>query len=466
MRLFCHFRGCVACRRRAHAVARPRFLADQLAMNLGTENGVRGGRVWAQLLGVEKAVVEEVEFDEDQQVLVAHVRPYRREQRRCGVCRKRSPGFDAGEGRRWWRALDLGTTQAFVEADAPRVWCGEHGVVVAAVPWARHGAGHTFYFDDTVAWLATACSKTAVTKLMRVGWRTVGGIVTRVCGDIDQVVDRFAGLARIGIDEISYRKNHKYLTIVVDHDSGRLVWAEPGRDTATLAKFFDELGPDRCAQLTHVSADGAAWIARLVRARAPQAVLCADAFHVVAWATEALDEVRRAAWNDARRGAGSGKRRTAGGRMIKLGRGDAKKLKRARWALWKNPENLTDKQRDKLEWIAKTDPRLYRAWLLKEGLRWVFTVKGEAGKQALERWISWARRCRIPIFVELQRKIVKHLPTIHSTLEHELSNALIESTNTKIRVLTRVAFGFKDPHALIALAMLCLGGYQPALPGR
>ena len=437
-----------------------------MAKNLGTENGVRGSRVWARLLGVDKAVVEDVEFDEDAQVLVGHVRAYRRERRRCGVCRRRSPGYDAGEGRRRWRGLDLGTVQAFVEADAPRVWCVVHGVVVAAVPWARHGAGHTYGFDDTVAWLATACSKTAVTALMRIAWRTVGRIVTRVCGDIDQGVDRFAGLARIGIDEISYRKHHKYLTIVVDHDRGRLIWAEPGRDATTLGTFFDALGPQRCAQLTHVSADGAGWIARLVAQRAPQAVLCIDAFHVVAWATEALDEVRRAAWNDARRGTGSGRRRTAGGRVINLGRGDAKKLKRARWALWKNPENLTDAQRAKLDWIAKTDPRLHRAWLLKEGLRWVFTVKGETGKQGLHRWISWARRCRIPLFVELQRKITRHLPAIHATLDHRLSNALIESTNTKIRVLTRVAFGFKDPHALIALAMLALGGYRPALPGR
>ncbi|MGH3097160.1 MAG: ISL3 family transposase [Streptosporangiales bacterium] len=427
---------------------------------------MRGGMVWARLLGVEKAAVQDVEFDEDREVLIAHVRPYRREQRRCGVCRRRCGRWDAGEGRRWWRALDLGTVQAFVEADAPRVRCADHGVVVAAVPWARHGAGHTYCFDDTVAWLATACSKSAVTKLMRVAWRTVGSIVTRVCDDIDAVTDRFAGLARIGIDEISYKKNHKYLTIVVDHDSGRLVWAEPGRDAATLATFFDTLGADRCAQLTHISADGAGWIARMVAQRAPQATLCIDAFHVVAWATEALDEVRRAAWNTARRGAGSGQRSTAGGRVIKLGRGDAKKLKRARWALWKNPCDLTDAQRAKLDWIAKTDPRLYRAWLLKEGLRWVFHVKGDAGKQALDRWISWARRCRIPVFVELQRKIVKHLEAIHAALEHALSNALIESTNTNIRVLTRTAFGFKDPHALIALAMLSLGGYQPALPGH
>jgi transposase len=427
---------------------------------------VRGGSVWARLLGVEKAIVGEVELDEDDGVLVAHVRPTRSERNRCGVCRRRGPGYDQGGGRRRWRALDLGSVQAFVEADAPRVACPEHGVTVAAVPWARHDTGHTRGFDDTVAWLAVACSKTAVCELMRIAWRTVGAIVRRVCGDIDAVTDRFAGLRRIGIDEISYKRGRKYLTVVVDHDTGRLVWAAPGHDTKTLAAFFDLLGEQRCRQLTHVSADGAEWIARLVAARAPQAVRCADPFHVVAWATEALDEVRRQAWNDARRAAGTKTRSTAGGRLIRLGRGDAQRLKRARWALWKNPEDLTEHQQAKIAWIAKTDPRLYRAYLLKEGLRHVFAVKGEAGKQALQRWISWARRSSIPIFVELQRKIVKHLDSIHATLDHGLSNALIESTNTKIRLLTRVAFGFHDPHALVALAMLALGGYRPALPGR
>jgi transposase len=134
--------------------------------------------------------------------------------------------------------------------------------------------------------------------------------------------------------------------------------------------------------------------------------------------------------------------------------------------LWKNPENLTNRQADKLAWIAKTDPRLHRAYLLKEGLRYVFAVKGPAGTEALDRWLCWAARCRIPAFVALGRKIRRHRTAIEATLVHDLSNALIESTNTKIRLLQRIAFGFASPDALIALAMLALGGFRPPLPGR
>jgi transposase len=390
-------------------------------------------------------------YDEQAGVVVVTARPRKHLQGRCGVCARRCPGFDQGEGRRRWRALDLGTLKAFVEADVPRVRCPEHGVVVVAVPWARHGARHTRGFDDTAAWLAVHTSKQAVSQLLRVAWETVGRVVTRVTADAEAACDRFDGLRRVGIDEISYKRGHKYLTVVVDHDAGRLVWAAPGRDAATLSRFFDALGPERCAKVRLVSADAAEWIALTVAARCPQAVLCADPFHVVKWATDALDEVRREVWNTARKG----------GEVALAG-----ELKGARWALWKNPEDLTRRQRGKLAWIARVNGRLYRAYLLKEQLRLVFKLKGVRATVLLEAWLGWARRCRIPAFVKLARSITEHRAGIQASLLHGLSNGLVESVNTKLRLLTRIAFGFHSPDALISLAMLALGGLCPPLPGR
>jgi len=197
-----------------------------------------------------------------------------------------------------------------------------------------------------------------------------------------------------------------------------------------------------------------------VAAHCPTAVRCADPFHVAAWATEALDQVRRDAWN------------AAAGRVCRNhlkhngATGAAKALKNARFALWKNPEDLTISQHNKLAWIAKTDPKLWRACLLKEGLRHVFKVKGDAGKTALDRWLSWAQRSRVPAFADLARRIKRHRAEIDNTLDHGLSNALIESMNTKIRQIARTAYGFADPEALIALALLAYGGYRSDLPGR
>lgn len=423
-------------------------------------------RIWRMLLGLcDRTVLERVEVDEQAATVVAHVRPKRPKKRRCGVCGRAAAREDVGGGRRRWRGLDMGTVRVWLEADAPRVNCRQHGVVVAQVPWARHGARQTRAFEDTAAWLVTQCSKTAVSGLLRISWRTVGSIITRVVADIDGHVDRLAGLRRIGIDEISYKKGHKYLTVVVDHDTGRLVWAAPGRDIATLRRFFDALGEHRSHEITHVSADAADWIANVVADRCPNAVRCADPFHVVRWATEALDEVRRQAWNAAKgrvRGTGTVDARRRGAQAS----GDARMLMRSRWALWKNPDNLTPHQAAKLAWIAKTNPTLHRAYLLKEGLRYVFIVKGHAGRQALDRWLSWAQRCRIAAFVELGRKIRRHRTAIHAALDHGLSQGLIESVNTKIRLLHRIAFGFHAPEGLTALAMLALGGHRPSLPGR
>ncbi len=413
---------------------------------------MRGGRVFARLFGLGRAVVEGVTVEDDGSVVVA-ARPRGREGSRCGLCGRRCPGYDQGEGRRRWRALDLGTTKAFVEAEAPRVQCARHGVVVARLPWARHGSWFTREFEQQVAWLATACSKTAVCELMRISWLTVGRIIERVV--VDERAKRgdpLRGLQRIGIDELSYRKGQRYITAVVDHDSGRLVWAADGRDKQTVARFFVELGGERCAQLELVSSDMGEWILKALPEHCPQATLCLDAFHIVKLASDALDEVRREVWNEARRTGD-----TAGARW----------LKGARWALWKRPERLSERQRAKLASIAAVNRRLYRAYLLKEQLRVVFHEPDTAAAIALlDAWLAWARRCRITSFVQLAKTIKQHYAGIVATLTHRLTNARSEAINTTLRLICRRAYGFHSADALIALALLTLGGLCPALPGR
>jgi transposase len=338
-----------------------------------------------------------------------------------------------------------------VEAEAPRVSCREHGVVVAAVPWARHDSTFTRGFEDQTAWLAVHASTTAVAELMRIAWRSVGWICARVMAEAEAQRDLFAGLRRLGFDEISVRRGQRYLTVVVDHDTGRLVWAHPGRDRATVERFLELLGPDRCRQLKLVSCDMAEWITRPLGERCPNAVVCLDPFHVTKLATDALDEIRRQVWNQARK---AGQTATA------------KELKGARFALWKNPEHLTRRQRLKLSQIKQTNQPLYRAYLLKEQLRAIYRVPTEHAGALLDAWLAWARRSRLEPFVRLARTIADQRPGIEAAVEHGLSNARVEQVNTQLRLITRRAFGFHSAHAAIALAMLSLGGLCPPLPGR
>jgi len=386
---------------------------------------VRGIRVWARLLGLAGAVVEDVFLDGE--AVVVCVRPRAREQGRCPVCRRRCAGYDWGDGRRRWRTLDLGTTKAFVEAEAPRVECRRHGVIVAAVPWARHDSAFTRAFEDQAAWLAVNTSARAVAQLMRSTWRAVGGICQRVLDEARAQRDLLSDFRRLGFDEISVRKGQSYLTVVVDHHTGRLVWAAPGRDRKTVEKFLDLLGEERCAQVELVSCDMAEWITRPIAERCPNATVCLDPFHVVKLATDALDEIRREVWNEARK---------AGETAL------AKDLKGARFALWKNPENLTPRQKTKLAQIQKINQRLFRAYLLKEQLRQIYRVDPDEAIGALDAWLKWAWRCRLQPFVKLARTIRDQRAGIEAAFRNGLSNARVEQINTHIRLITRRGFGY------------------------
>ena len=416
------------------------------------------GRLVARILGVDhrlvrvESVVEEQVGDEV--VLVVGVRARAADQDRCPRCRRRCARYDLGRWRRW-RAVDAGRVKVLVQARASRVSCPAHGVITAAVPWARHRARHTRAFEELAAWCATEMSATAATRLLRCSWRTIGAMVTRVLADLVAAggSDGLDRLRRIGIDEVSYRRGHHYLVVVVDHDTRRLVWARPGRDRASVEAFFDALGP-RAAALTHVTSDAAAWITRPVSARAPQAVQCADPFHVIRWAGEAVNTARRQVWNQVRRPAGRNKPAIGHGRTINTGT----------WALRKNPEHWTTGQVAAMAWIEANHPRLHRAWQLKQALRAVFSTGGRLAVDLLDDWLAQARGSDLPEMHEVARKITSHREAIDACLTTGLSNGLTESVNTKIRLITRRAYGFRNVHALIALAQLSLGHHKPVLP--
>ena len=415
---------------------------------------MRKSKLWKKLLGAGHLVLEDGDAAVDaagQEVLVFGVRPDHQHKNRCSRCGRRCRRFDGGEGRRRWRALDAGTMRVYLEAEAPRVACPRHGIVVAAVPWARPGSRFTRPFEDQAAWLCASMPATRAAELLRTTWRSLQSIVERVTADLGGGRDRLDGLARIGIDEKAWRKGHRYVTVVVDHDSGRLVWAAEGRNQETLRAFFDALGPQRAKRLTHVSADGAGWIHDVVRERAPQAVICLDPFHVVAWATGALDALRRRLAGELR----------AGGKD-----GQAATIKHTRWALVKNPADLTPGQRGTLAQIAAGNSQLHRGYLMKEQLREIFQAGTEDGKALLAGLISWARRSRIPEFARLAKTLENFQELLWNTLDHHLSNARAEGTNTQLAALTTRARGFHSAAAFIAMANLTSGGLCPPLPGR
>jgi transposase len=371
-----------------------------------------------------RTVIEGTEVEDESGDLVVRVRPSARAVSRCPECGRRVNGYDAGKGRRRWRSLDMGSTMVWLEAEAPRVECRRHGVLVEQVPWARHGSKFTRQFEAQVAWLCLHTCRSVVAELMRIDWKTVGGVIARVQKDeAAKMVSPFDGLVNIGVDETSYKKGHKYMTVVVDHDRNRVVWAGQGYGKQVLEQFFHMLSDEQKSSIRCVTADGARWIGETVAKHCPAAVRALDPFHTVQWATDALDEVRRQAWRDARKQP-KPKRPTGRPPAGASAPDPAKDLRGARYALLKNPEDLSVNQQACLDLIAIDNPVVYRAWRLKETLRLALKLPLEQAATELKAWLSWASRCRILVFVELGRKIKRHYGSPNSKADFSVVQSL------------------------------------------
>ena len=324
-----------------------------------------------------------------------------------------------------------------------RVSCPCCGVKVEHVPWAATGSHFTLPFEEHAAYLAQQCSKTTVTKLTRVAWRTVGTIIRRVVQRHQDVAgDRLDDLRLIGVDEISYRRHHKYITVVVDHERGEIVWAREGKSAATLKRFFDDLGPDRSARLEAVTLDLSAAYIKAVTEASPQARLIFDRFHVQRLAHDALDEVRR---EEVRRAVGE----------------DKDELKRTRWPLQKNPWNLLGFEREKLAKLQRVNKPIYRAYLLKESLLAILDARQvHVARRKLIEWIGWARRSRLRAFIRLSKTIAKRSEGILAYVHTGSNNGRVEGLNGKARTITRRSYGFHSASALIAMLFLCCSDVQ------
>jgi transposase len=388
------------------------------------------------VLGLEETRVLDASFDNEG--LVVDVAPTWR-RGRCSGCGESRPGYDRDRGRRW-RHLDVGGMLLHLRYDIRRVKCPRCGVKVEQVPWAETGAWFTRPFEDYVGCLTQRCDKTTVSDLMRVGWETVGNILQRVVAR-RQVGDELDGLTHIGVDELSYRRHHEYITIVVDHTRKRIVWAKRGKNAETLGAFFDELGPERCTKLQAVTIDMSAAYIKAVTDRAPQATLVFDRFHVQRLVQDAVDEIRR----DEVRAASGEERR--------------KDLKGTRWPLLKSFWNLSLFDAARLSSLQRDNKRLYRAYLLKEALVGVLDCRDEGrARQKLDEWIRWARRSRLEPFKRVAATIRAHADGILAYVRTGLSNGRTEALNGKARTITRRSYGFHSAHGLIALLKLCCSG--------
>lgn len=367
----------------------------------------------------------------------------------CGIKRPihQSPGGTTGVSR--WRHLDIGCQRLFIEASLRRVDCKKCGSCpVELVSWAPPKSRFTYHFEDVTTWLVKVTDQTAVCEYMGIDWRTVGRIVQRVVGRRKDPVD-FSDLKAISVDEISYRKGHRYLTLVVDIVRGRVIWGKEGKSADVLKSFFDQIGAEARAKIEFCAIDmGAAYI-KAVEENLPDATLIFDRFHVQKLLSDAVDEVRREEW-----------------RQTAKGSEERKAFKGSRYALLKNPWNLTPKQEDVLASLQASNKSVFRAYLLKESFAEIFRglYSPRTARKKIMAWLAWASRSKLASFTRAARTVRKYLNGILAYFDTGYTTSMSEGFNNKARLATRRAYGFHSAEAFLAMIELTCPGLPVPLP--
>jgi transposase len=434
---------------------------------------VRVTTAFSRLLRLPGVWVRKVRFEPDRVIVEVALRRERLVCPECGYSVRARK--DTRPENSVWRHLDLGVWRLEVHCRRRRLWCPVHGARTEGVPFARPGAEFTRDFECLVAWLATRTDKTTIKRMLRIDWDTVGRIIKRFCAD-ELDPDRLEHLYDIGIDEVSWKRQHNYLTLVADHGRGKIVWGCEGAGEKAADCFFAELDPelladppqppsrdagereereqpvgDRAAKLRAISLDMGHGYAKSARRHAPQAVICIDPYHVVQLANQALDEVRRGYWNELRR---------IGDQQA------AKRFKDARWSLLKRPEKLTDTQAATLARLRAAGGEVWRAYELKEAARGIFApgLGVDDVEILIDRLLSRLARSRLEPFVRFGKTIRKHRDGILAAVRLGINQGRTEALNNKVRLITRRAYGFHSAKAALALVLLTCGPITLHLP--
>lgn len=450
--------------------------------------------------------------------LLLHVRPYKSKACRCPVCGQKCPRYDTEYMvESHWRAANLNGIPVSLCYRPNRIHCSKDGILTEKIPWADGDSRFTASFNDEVTWLTGQLSRTGIAQYMGINWRTVGNCVKASLNRLEPDRSaRMRDLRRICVDETSYKKGYAYITVVYDMERNRVAWIHEGCGLEVFQQFCNALTEEERQKIEIVAGDGAKWIDTCTAAYFPNAVRCVDFFHVCEWATDTLDKVRMETVRKAQQEyykqlqaykeeetadtrnqelakieeklatmPGRGRPNQRKKQLLerrklllkdvpkKVGRRKKEKLssehqeeidclaqrtkdiKDSRFALWHNPENCTTSQHDKIQLIANSYPDLYKAYQLKESLRIILHMKDAAlAARDLKKWITEAKDSQIQPLIELSEKINRHYQGIIYSVQYRANSAKSEAVNASIKLLIRMARGFRNLQNMMALIYL------------
>ena len=369
--------------------------------------------------------------------VVIELAPVASSARHCGRCGAPAEVHDTTVRR--IRELPILDSETWLMVPVARVRCRRCGPSTEALPWLDRYARMTKRFAESVARLASVLPVKQVAEHFGLSWATVKAIdraaLERQLGPVD-----LTGVRQIAIDEFAIQKGHRYATTIVDALSSRVLWVGRGRGREDIRPFFRLLGPQGCRQLEVAVMDMSPAYEQETRAHCPQAAIVYDLFHVVAkYGREVIDRVRVDETNRVAHAAGPNAPHIRAQRRV---------IKGTRWLLLRNRENVTTtRDRVRLREVLAANRHLWVVYVLKDALKqlWRYRYRG-AAQRAWNQWYGWAIRSRIPALVAFARNLKPKLPGILAHCHYPLNTGLLEGINNKIKVIKRMAYGFRDDH--------------------
>lgn len=342
-----------------------------------------------------------------------------------------------------WRHLNFFQHEAYIEARVPRVTCDKCGVKQVEVPWSRPGSGFTLLFEALIMALAQRMTIAAVSQI-------IGEHDTRIWRvlhhHVEEARDRedFSEVRSVGIDETAARRGHDYITLFMDLDESRVMYATEGKGGDTIGRFVDDLRKHNGTpgQVKDVSMDMSQAFISGVQEHLPDAAITFDKFHIMQIMGKAVDEVRRAE------------------------QVDCPELKKTRFLWLKNPKNLTASQAQRLDDLRMQDLNLktMRAYHIRLNLQEFWKQPAWRAEMFLKKWFFWATHCRLEPVVKAARTIRRHQEGILRWFKSRINNGILEGINSLLQAAKSKARGYRTSRNLITMAYMIAGRLEFNLP--
>ena len=385
--------------------------------------------------------IDEINFNKDEGQIDIYISHIKGAKFPCKDCGQKTGIYDTTK-ERTWRHLNFFQYKAFIHCSIPRTKCDEHGVLQVEVPWSRPRSGFTLLFDAFVMELATKMTVNEIADLVDEHdtrlWRLIEHYVQKARED-----ENFSDIKNIGIDETSSKKGHNYITLFVDLDDPKVLYATEGKDSATIDGFkIDfELHQGDSKNIENVCCDMSPAFIKGSKSNFTNANITYDKFHVMKKINEALDQVRREE------------------------NAENSILKKTRYIWLKNPENLTKKQKKKFSSLSKMNLKTVRAYNLKLAFKEFWEIDDlTAASSYLQKWYMWAKKSRLEPMKKAADFINRNWQGIMQYTQSKINNGVLEGINSIIQTVKRKARGFKNINNFITAIYLRSSKLNYSLP--